>query len=281
LEYLSLSVENSIKLSNFIKANIHGAGHAFVTKLLKNKDVKVNSKRTNIDLFLEIGDKVEIYYQKPREYKPYREVYQDENIMIVFKNQGIETSSTNKNTLENLVGFKAVHRLDTNTEGLVIFVKNKEAELELKTNWEFVEKSYLALCLGKLQKSPITLVGYLKKDSNTGTVEVTNNRGDSQSPAFNQLVQIKTKLEFVKFIDEFSLIRVWPITGRTHQIRAHLASIGLYILGDGKYGNAKMNRIYGYTKQCLCADSLSFNFPKTSHLAYLNKKTFIEKPSFI
>jgi len=291
----TFTVEKPMMLTAFIKANIFGAGFAFCKTVLKAKDVKINGTRVGTDVMLSTGDIVQVYYKEDaiKAYAPFRDVYEDSNIKVVFKNQGIETSSPhNKNTLETLLTLTshprhcelgeaiqtlvAAHRLDTNTEGLVIFAKTESAVEELRRGFEegFIEKSYLALVFGKLQKSPLTLVGYLKKDSDSATVEISK----TPSPGAQQ---IKTIVEFVKSVKDFSLLKITPVTGRTHQIRAHLASIGLYIVGDGKYGDAKMNKVYGYTKQCLCANSLGFKFPASSPLAYLNKKKLEAGPSFL
>jgi 23S rRNA pseudouridine955/2504/2580 synthase len=273
-------------LSVFIKANIFGAGFVFVKKLLKNKDIKINSVRVGNDTALNVGDTVQVFYKEDsiREWTPYRIVFEDENIVVVFKNRGIETTSEeNMNTLEALLSsnsadcrYTAVHRLDVNTEGLVVFAKTEMAATELKNAFEqgWVKKTYIALCFGRLQKSPLTITGYLTKDKELGEVTIVKDRTPGA-------VAVKTILEFIRLKGDFSVIKISPITGRTHQIRAHLATIGLYIVGDGKYGNAKMNKVYAEHKQCLCATEIKFAFPSPSPMCYLNDKEFVAKPSFL
>jgi Pseudouridylate synthases, 23S RNA-specific len=126
----------------------------------------------------------------------------------------------------------------------------------------FVEKHYLARVYGTLQKDA-TLHGWLSKDSNAGVVKVFDEKVKGAA-------EIITTYKVLGVDGNTTLLDVMIFGGKTHQIRAHLAHTGHFILGDGKYGRDEINRNYGFKKQQLTANKLVFNFPKNSPLFYLN-----------
>ncbi|MBQ4267689.1 MAG: RNA pseudouridine synthase, partial [Clostridia bacterium] len=131
-----------------------------------------------------------------------------------------------------------------------------------------LHKLYLCVVHGKPEKKTDTIEGYLVKDEKKNKVFVSKNQQNGGK-------LIRTKYTVLGYSDGLSLLEIDLLTGRTHQIRAHMASIGYPLLGDGKYGNNKQNRESGYKKQCLCSYKLIFDFTTDAEeLSYLNGKEF-------
>ncbi|MDE6613483.1 MAG: RNA pseudouridine synthase, partial [Clostridia bacterium] len=162
----------------------------------------------------------------------------------------------------------AVHRLDRNTQGLIVFAKNKGAEAELLSAFKErrVIKTYIALCKNRFKEESATLTAYLKKDEKSASVKIY----DKEVP---DSVKIITQYSLVEKRGDIALVRITLHTGRTHQIRAHFAHVGCPVLGDGKYGDEALNKKYGFKRQCLISKILAFCF--TGKLSYLNGKSFI------
>lgn len=159
------------------------------------------------------------------------------------------------------------HRLDRNTSGLVVYAKGIALEEMLKAFKErTVDKYYLAKVYGVPTKKSATLVDYLIKDSDSGMVRVVKEQVKGS-------VKIITEYQTIETSENSSVLKVKLITGKTHQIRAHLASIGNFIIGDGKYGVNKINKEFKATRQKLTAYELKFNFDANSPLNYLNGVT--------
>lgn len=244
---------------------------------LRKKDIKINGKKVGQTTNIFSGDYVEIFLpaEKP---KIINKAFEDSNIIIAFKPQGIEVTQKDKAydslTLEELVNATAVHRLDKNTEGLVVLAKNEVTKEELFRAFKNgqISKKYLAVVTGKVKQKD-NLVAYLKKDAVNNIVKIFDT---PQSGA----VQIKTNYKLIAGNGELSVIEVELLTGKTHQIRAHLSREGIFILGDEKYGDKTINSKYREKKQCLCAYYLKFQFDKSSSLYYLNEKEFKVEPTF-
>ena len=161
------------------------------------------------------------------------------------------------------------HRLDTGTSGLVIIAKTPEAEelfLAAIKNRD-VQKTYLCVTFGRPVPPDATLGGYLLKDADRGIVKIVE---DKQPGA----KEVETRYETIAVSGRLALLKVQLITGRTHQIRAHMASIGCPILGDSKYGNNTANRELKLKYQALCAWELTMPRFNQPDFEFLSGKTF-------
>ncbi len=279
-------------------------------KYIRQKDIKVNRKRTDISYKPVEGDIIEAYV--PDEFAKKVEpkydflsapdkldiVYEDENILLVDKKQGLLVHPDKNEYRDTLIGrichylYKKgeydpskensfvpalANRIDRNTGGIVIAAKNAAALKILcdKIKDRELDKRYLAVVHGILNKKCDLLEGYLFKDEEKNRVFLDKNKTDKNKT-------IKTKYRVLKEKDNLSLVEVELITGRTHQIRAHFASIGHPLLGDGKYGKLKEDKKLGFNKQALYSYRLTFDFTTDAGiLNYLKGKTFeVEKVWF-
>ena len=162
------------------------------------------------------------------------------------------------------------NRLDKNTGGIVIVAKNSASQKLLYdiVKYRKIKKLYLALTIGIFDKKKDVLKAYLRKDENNNMVTV-------RDKPFEGSKEIVTKYRVVKEKGNLSLVEVDLITGRTHQIRAHLAHIGHPVVGDGKYGLARLNKSLPFKHQALYAYSLEFKInDKDNPLYYMNDKVF-------
>ena len=256
--------ENNLK--DFTDSVYPQGGFCFA-RLLKNKDIKVNGARVNCNVALKAGDEVVYYTSQKQEQMPsHTTVYEDENIYIADKPSGVSSEGLFSELCEK-GEFYAVHRLDRNTEGLIVFAKNKTAEDELLSAFKerTMQKTYLALCKNSFKQPSARLTAYLTKDDKRGLVTVFN------SPQ-GGAVKIITEYQVLEERGDIALVKIILHTGRTHQIRAHTAFIGCPVLGDEKYGDTALNKKYAARRQRLIAKYLSFNF--SGKLSYLNGKTF-------
>ncbi|HEY8390915.1 MAG TPA: RluA family pseudouridine synthase [Clostridia bacterium] len=269
-----------MKLSKSLSLHGHDVSYNNLMKILRKKDVLINGIRVNKDVVVNQNDLIKIYVPKnPSSVltKTIPIIYQDNNIVIVDKPAGLETEGEFSVTtvLQNM-GYNAlaVHRLDKNTQGIMVFALNAIAkeELDLAFFQKRVHKIYRAEVAGFLDPPENTLSAYLFKDSSKSEVIISKTPKDGY-------VSIKTGYKVIKELELTSLIDVYLYTGRTHQIRAHMAFIGHPVIGDGKYGDYKINNQLKAKTQRLKAYSLSFEF-KDGVLSYLNQKTFLTNTDF-
>lgn len=265
------------KLTTFLTTKYSKLNINNVYKALRQKDIKINSKRVNKDLLVKNGDDLEVYISDELLYGTINDniqiVYEDKNIVIFDKPKGIEVEGPNSLTermMDKYAFLMPCHRIDRNTTGIVVFAKNMESvqiiEKQFKNN--NVDKHYIACCYGKAKSNDI-LTGYLFKDRKKSLVYI------SKLPK-KGYVSIKTSYKLIDYNSEknLSLLDVTLHTGKTHQIRAHLAFNGLPILGDGKYGSYKINKKYKVYTQELCSYSIQFNNIESQELEYLNGRLF-------
>ena len=303
-EFIITENDADQRLDKFVYKVTTNFSGALLYKHLRKKSIKVNGKKQEISYRLQVGDTVSMYindeFFADGSIPPFLKlkspprpsiVYEDENLMIVDKQPGLlvhEDENEKTHTLINYVlhylyttgqydpsqesSFVPAlcNRIDKNTGGLVLIAKNAAAGRQL---YEIIKsrqirKYYLALVHGVMENKSDVLTAYHLKEADNNFVRISDSKRDGYK-------LIKTGYRVLKERDGISLLEVELFTGRTHQIRAHLAHIGHPLVGDRKYGTTEQNRNVTFEFQALYAYKLQFAIENEDHpLYYLNKKTY-------
>lgn len=314
-QFTAGSNEDGVRLSRFVQSVTTQLPNALLYKGFRNKRIKVNGKKGDPDTRLCVGDIIELYLNdeffearpavaapnpsRPNPAKPkgsLRIVYEDENILALYKPAHLLCHSDRTGDvslvdmlLDYLVRTKQYqpdtehtftpalcNRLDRGTEGLVLAAKNYAALRDLNTiiRTDLLQKEYLCITAGIPPKG--RHIAYLQHRERDNKVTVQTEPGYGYK-------QIITDVAVEKTSGPFALCRIGLITGRTHQIRAHLAFLNAPVLGDIKYGNRKMNERARFKTQALCAVSITFRtIPKDNVLHELSgKQIALEEPNIV
>jgi len=290
------------RLDKFLQKTFRQLPPAMMYKAIRKKDIKRNGKRIAAEDKLQADDVLSIYlpddvlevsapvYEFMQASRNLSIVYEDEHVILLNKPVGLLVHPDDREFGDTLI-FRVqrylyekgeydpdaeqsfvpslVNRIDRNTCGIVIAAKTAVALriLNDKLKHREIEKHYMCLVYGHMPRQTDLLEGYLDKSESHNRVYISDQEGQGR--------HIATRYTVLGEKNGVSLLDIDLLTGRTHQIRAHMASIGHPLVGDGKYGKNQQNKAFGITKQALCSYKLIFRFPTdAAELNYLRGKEF-------
>ena len=301
-EFIINQNDSGQRVDKFLQKAVKRLPQNLMYKYLRTKRIKLNGKKCEISTKLQFGDKMELYINDEffdesieNEFMSapanLNIVYEDENILLIDKKNGLVVHEDDEQTVDTLINRvkhylfdkgeynpleessfapSLCNRLDRNTGGIVIAAKNAESLriLNQKIKDRELEKRYLCVTVCLPPKDSDTATAYLEKDETKNQVFVSDKKTSKNKTIITKYTVIAKK-------GQLALLDVDLITGRTHQIRAHLAHLGCPILGDGKYGLNNVNKEYNIKTQALYSYKLTFKFTTDSGiLSYLDSKSF-------
>lgn len=278
----SYRVEEVAELLPFLLTKMGGMTRTSVKQLLGQRRVKVNSAiQTRHDTPLHKGDLITIESGRGNvelRHPKLRIIYEDDALIVVEKKNGLLTVPVNQKSSETTVfsilkeyvkkqsyrnTVHVVHRLDRETSGLLVFAKSPELQEYMRTYWRqlVTKRTYVALVEGKLAQKEGKITSWLTENPHTAMVSSSpvDNGGQLAITNYKVLQELESGVESQE--SEISLVELNLETGRTNQIRVHMASIGHPVVGDRKYGNG--NESSPIDRLCLHARTLEFIHPMT------------------
>ena len=280
----SFRVEAATELMPFLLSKLGGMTRTSVKQLLSQRRVTVNAGvQTRHDTPLKAGDVINILQGRGNaelRHPKLRVIYEDDALIVVEKKNGLLTVPVKPESKETTVfsilkeyvkkqsnrnTVHVVHRLDRETSGLLVFAKSPELQEYMRTYWRqlVTKRTYVALVEGKLEKKEGKITSWLTEDSRTALVSSSpvDNGGQLAITNYKVLKESTSHMEEADLKIEYSLVELNLETGRTNQIRVHMASMGHPVMGDRKYGNG--NDSSPIDRLCLHARVLEFIHPMT------------------
>jgi len=270
----SLTADGEARLDKYVCAQIPELSRSQVQKLIAEGNITVNGQKAKPGLRLNVGDKIQVNIPPtpPQELKPeaipLKIIYEDDDLLVIDKPAGLTVHPAPGHPAHTLVNAilahfphlaeigdalrpGVVHRLDKDTSGVMLVAKNSAAQANLSKQFKShaVTKAYLALVKGRLEPEEGIIEADIGRDP----------RHRQRMAVVAEGKEARTDYRVIKYVGGYTLLEVRPETGRTHQIRVHLAAIGFPVVGDKVYGVKSPH----LSRQFLHASRLGFRLPST------------------